>query len=290
MARIPVAPGMNLHCKVDDFLMPWQHATPVFMVHGFSRNARIWNRWMPQVTDAHRAYRLELRGCGESDVPPEDYTVDTKTVFSDLLTVLDALELERIHYVGESSSGLFGTLFALAHPERIASLTLCETPIRMGESLTTTYAVGEPSTPEAIRTLGVVEWCRRTLGYRIDLRRASPEMAEWYVQTLGGTPPHVAAAMFSCWAGIDLAPVLASLKPPVLMVSGGDSPTAPVHEQQRMQREIPAARYVMIPGFAHGIHVLQPEACAAAAVSFWKDVDAGTFTGDTPFASSGVHG
>jgi pimeloyl-ACP methyl ester carboxylesterase len=41
-----------------------------------------------------------------------------------------------------------------------------------------------------------------------------------------------------------------------------------------MQREIPNARYRMIPGFAHGIHVLQPEACAAAAVAFWNDVDA----------------
>jgi pimeloyl-ACP methyl ester carboxylesterase len=263
---------MSLHCKVDDFLMPWQVATPVFMVHGFSRNATIWNRWMPQVTDAHRAYRLDLRGCGKSDVPPLDYVVDRQTVFSDLLAVLDSLGLERVHYVGESSSGLFGTLFALAHPERIASLTLCETPTRMTEQLTTTYAVGAPSTPDAMRELGMVEWCRRTLGYRIDLRHASPEMAEWYVQTLGATPVHVAAAMFSCWAGIDLAPVLDQIKMPVLLVSGGDSPTAPIKEQERMQREIPDARYLMIPGFAHGIHVLQPEACAAAAVAFWKEI------------------
>ncbi len=277
MPHIQVAPGMTLHCHVDDFLMPWQEATPVFMVHGFSRNARIWNRWMPQITQGHRAYRLDLRGCGESDVPPLDYSVETQTVFDDLRAVFDALRLERVHYVGESSSGLFGTLFALAYPERIASLTLCETPIRMGKGLTDAYALGASNPADAISTLGVTEWCRRTLGYRLDLRHASPEMAEWYVQTLGRTPPHVASAMFSCWAGIDLAPVLGDLQMPVLLVSGGDSPTAPIPEQVRMQRTIPNARYVSIPGYAHGIHVLQPEACAAAAVAFWSEVDAGTF-------------
>ena len=276
MARIEVEPGLSVHCRIDDFQFPWMQSSPVFMVHGFSRNASIWNRWMPQVTDAHRTYRLELRGCGDSDVPPDDYAVTLDLLFRDVIKVLDALGLDRVHYVGESSSGLFGSYFAVAHPERMASLTMCETGISMAK-LATAYSTGADNAPTAIRTLGVAEWCRKTLGFRIDLNKAGPEMAEWYVRTLTHTPRHVAAAMMTCFSAIDLAPILSKIQCPTLLLSGDKSGPASVEDLERAQREIPQARLKIFPGYGHGIHVLQGEACAAEAVRFWKDVDAGTF-------------
>jgi 3-oxoadipate enol-lactonase len=47
------------------------------------------------------------------------------------MAVLDHLSLPPVHWVGESSGGIIGLLLAAAHPERIASLVLCNTSERL---------------------------------------------------------------------------------------------------------------------------------------------------------------
>ena len=54
MPMIPVADGLSVNCAVDDYLWPWDTPTPVVMMHGFARNARFWNRWVPAVAESRR--------------------------------------------------------------------------------------------------------------------------------------------------------------------------------------------------------------------------------------------
>jgi len=80
MPQIPVAKGVSIHCVVDDFLWPWETATPVLMMHGFARNALFWNRWVPPVAETYRVYRPDLLGCGLSDQPPAGYHYTPETI------------------------------------------------------------------------------------------------------------------------------------------------------------------------------------------------------------------
>src|SRR5438270_600176 len=98
MPKIPVADGLALHCAVDDYLWPWQEPTPVVMLHGFARNARFWNRWVPAIAETRRVYRPELLGCGESDVPPADYRFTPQGIAAQVIATLDALSLARVHW------------------------------------------------------------------------------------------------------------------------------------------------------------------------------------------------
>src|ERR1700680_5297019 len=118
MSRIALPEGAFVHCIVDDFLWPWDDSTPVLMMHGFARNALFWNRWVPAVAETHRVYRPDLLGCGLSDQPPEGYRYTPETIGAQVLAVLDALRLQRVHWVGESSGGVIGLLFAGAPPRR----------------------------------------------------------------------------------------------------------------------------------------------------------------------------
>src|SRR5207253_8860062 len=118
---IPGADGLALHCAVDDYLWPWQDPIPVVMLHGFARNARFWNRWVPAIAETRRVYRPELIGCGESNVPPASYRFTPQGIAEQIIATLDALSLARVHWVGESSGGIVGVLLAAAHPERVAS-------------------------------------------------------------------------------------------------------------------------------------------------------------------------
>src|ERR1700730_15617087 len=101
MPRVTVEPGLAVNCEVDDFLWPWQHSTPVFMVHGFARSAEFWRRWVPLLGTT----RPDLRGHGKSDTPPPGSIYSPDIFIDDLIKVMDAFGIERAHYVGEPGGG-----------------------------------------------------------------------------------------------------------------------------------------------------------------------------------------
>jgi len=41
---------------------------------------------------------------------------------------LDAIGLQQVHYLGESIGGILGVAFAVRWPERLKSLTICNSP------------------------------------------------------------------------------------------------------------------------------------------------------------------
>jgi pimeloyl-ACP methyl ester carboxylesterase len=269
MPRISLPDGAAIHCIVDDFLWPWDTATPVLMMHGFARNALFWNRWVPVVAETRRVYRPDLLGCGLSDQPPAGYRYTPESIGGQIIAVLDALSLPRVHWVGESSGGIIGLLLAASHPERIASLTLCNTPSRIPDRIKQIYALDQATASDAMRAHGVGEWCRRTLGYRLDVEHAGKELCDWVVAEMDRTPAEVAAAMHDCFEGVDTLPLLPGIKAPVLLLSGDKSPIASA-QQQTFAETLPNGRIESFAGVGHGVNLLEPERCARAATSFWQ--------------------
>jgi pimeloyl-ACP methyl ester carboxylesterase len=273
MPTIRLDEGLSLHCVVDDYLWPWEVSTPVLMMHGFARNATFWNRWVPTIAESRRIYRPDLLGCGASDVPLPGYRYTQEKIEAEILAVLDSLSLPPVHWVGESSGGIIGLLLAAAHPERIASLVLCNTPTRISDEIRGIYSLGEESTAAAIRAHGTAEWCRQTLGYRLDVEHASEPLREWCIAEMDKTRPDIAAALHECFEGIDVKPLLPGIGIPVLLLSGDKSRIA--SEQQKiLAATLPHGRLELFAGYGHGVNLLQPERCARAALDFWRTVEA----------------
>jgi pimeloyl-ACP methyl ester carboxylesterase len=272
MSKIHLAEGLSLHCAVDDYLWQWEAPTPVLMMHGFARNASFWNRWVPAIAESLRIYRPDLLGCGRSDVPAAGYRFTTAKIEAQILAILDTFSLRCVHWVGESSGGIIGLLLAAAHPERIASLVLCNTPTRISDDIRRIYALDRESTAAAMRAYGVGEWCRRTLGYRLDLEHASEALREWCIAEMGKTRPDVAASLHECFESVDVKPILPGISAPVLLLSGDKSRIA--SEQQKiLAASLPQGRLELFPGYGHGVNLLQPERCARTALEFWRTVE-----------------
>jgi pimeloyl-ACP methyl ester carboxylesterase len=272
MPTVRLDEGLSLHCAVDDYLWPWEVSTPVLMMHGFARNATFWNRWVPSIAESCRIYRPDLLGCGASDVPAAGYRFTPAKIEAEILAVLDVLSLSQVHWVGESSGGLIGLLIAAAHPERVASLVLCNTPTRISDEIKGIYALGQESTSAAIRAHGTGEWCRRTLGYRLDLDHANENLQAWCIAEMDKTHADIAASLHDCFEGVDVKPLLAGIKAPVLLLSGDKSRIA--SEQQKiLAQTLPHGRLELFAGYGHGVNLLQPERCARAALDFWRTVE-----------------
>src|SRR6516164_1738414 len=251
MPMIRLDDGVSVHCAVDDYLWSWDAPAPVLMMHGFARNANFWNRWVPPIAESRRIYRPDLLGCGASDAPPAHYRYSPQNIEAQILALLDAFSLSRVHWVGESSGGIIGLLLAASHPARIASLVLCNTPVRIPDEIRGTYALGRESTAAAIRAYGTGEWC----------------LAE-----MDKTRPDIAAALHECFEAIDTKPLLPAIRPPVLLLSGDKSRIA--SEQQKiLAQSLPDGRVELFAGYGHGINLLQPERCARAALDFWRTVE-----------------
>jgi 3-oxoadipate enol-lactonase len=272
MPTIRLDEGLSLHCAIDDYLWPWQRPTPVLMMHGFARNATFWNRWVPAIAETRRIFRPDLLGCGKSEAPAPGCGYTPERIEAQILAVLDAFSLTRVHWVGEASGGIIGLLLAAAHPERIASLVLCNTPTRISDEIRSIYALGLESTAAAIHAHGTGEWCRQTLGYRLDLEHASRDLQEWVIAEMDKTPPDTAAALHKCFESVDLRPRLPGIKAPVLLLSGDKSRIAS-EQQQIFAETLPRGRLELFPGYGHGVNLVQPGRCARTAVEFWRTVE-----------------
>ncbi len=93
---------------------------PVVLQHGWPQHWWTWRALIPELAKRHRVICPDLRGHGWSDAPGDGY--EKEQLATDLLGVLDALELERVRVVGHDWGGFAGFLAALRAPERFSQL------------------------------------------------------------------------------------------------------------------------------------------------------------------------
>jgi len=100
------------------------------LVHGFTGSRDDFRERVPELAALGRTIALDQRGHGgtTNSGRAADYTLDG--LVADLAVAFDALELERADLLGHSLGGMVTMRFALAHPERVASLVLMDTSPR----------------------------------------------------------------------------------------------------------------------------------------------------------------
>ena len=261
---------LDIHYELADYTPPWQAATAeaVLLYHGYARNLYFWQAWVPLLAGAFRVLRMDARGCGKTSAPNSDSAWTFDQLSNDAIGLMDKLGIKRAHWIGESSGGIVGLNTALKHPQRLLSLTLCDTPFKRPADVAATYTLGQSDRAAAFAQHGVGGWCRQTLSYRIDTSKASPELCEWYIESMDRTPLPVAVAMEKLIGEGDLLPRLHEIRVPTLILAGSNSPIAKPAMMQEMQKALPAAKLVSLEGYGHGVNLLAPERCVAEFRSF----------------------
>jgi len=88
--------------------------------------------WDAQVAGFGRHYRLlryDARGHGDTQATQGAYSIGL--LVEDAVALLDALAIERVHFVCLSMGGMIAQLLASKHPERLLSVSLCDTACRL---------------------------------------------------------------------------------------------------------------------------------------------------------------
>ena len=122
MVDLPELPGVE-HAYVDAAglkvhvaLAGPEDAPPVVLLHGWPQNWWCWRHVVPLLADRYRLVMPDLRGHGWTSVPDSGY--DKEQLATDLLGLIDVLELPQVGLVGHDWGGWTGFLACLREPAR----------------------------------------------------------------------------------------------------------------------------------------------------------------------------
>ncbi|MBS8240295.1 alpha/beta fold hydrolase [Marinobacter lipolyticus] len=95
----------------------------IVMIHGFGANKDNWTRLARELTESFNVYAIDLPGHGDSSKE-----LDLGYRFEDqvqhLARILDKLDIDRTHMMGNSMGGAITALYAATFPDQVASAVL----------------------------------------------------------------------------------------------------------------------------------------------------------------------
>jgi pyruvate dehydrogenase E2 component (dihydrolipoamide acetyltransferase) len=96
--------------------------TPVLFIHGYGGDLDNWLFNIDAVGEDLPVIALDLPGHGQSTVRLPGASIAALADF--VSRFLDVIDVERVHAVGHSMGGAIASQLALAHPQRVVSLSL----------------------------------------------------------------------------------------------------------------------------------------------------------------------
>ena len=230
----------------------------VCITHSLSSDGGSWAEQMPALLQAgFRVLRLDMRGHGGSDPVAGDYTM--QALAGDVATVLDALAIPRVHYIGLSIGGMIGQAFATEHGAKLISAMWCDTLPASPSGAAAMWAermntVRRANSLEPLADGTMERW------FTDAFKPRKPGRWKQIRDTVAATTP---AGFLGCSAAImnfDFTAKLPSLRIPVLVVCGADDPGTPASDNRRLAGLVPGGRYEEIAGMRHFPNVEAPDA------------------------------
>jgi len=212
--------------------------------------------WQPQLDGLagdFRVLRFDHLGHGESAEPAGPY--DMALLGTNVIGLLDELELETVAYTGLSIGGMVGMWLAAHHPDRIARLALLCTAAHLPpepwfERATTVRAEGTAGITDTV----VSRW------FTPAFAAAHPQVVERFKTMLRSAPREGYASCCEAIAGMDLRPDLGRITAPTLVMSAAEDPSIPAHHGQAIAEAIPGSSFTVLPDAAHIASAQRPDA------------------------------
>lgn len=229
---------------------------PVTMSHSLATDLSMWEPQAAALAAAgYRVLRYDTRGHGGTEAPAGPYSLEL--LAEDARALLGALGIERTRFVGISMGGMIGQTLALAHPELLAALVLCDTAAGLPPEAAAVWAeriaVARDAGPAALAETTIGRWF--TAGFLA----SRPDVVDPVRAMIRATP---AAGYVGCAEAIkrlDLLERIAAIAAPTLVIVGADDPGTPPAAARAIQERIPGAELVVIESASHLSNLEQPE-------------------------------
>lgn len=194
----------------------------IVLLHGFPQDSSCWRDVTPLLTAAGcRTLAPDQRGYSPQARPHGRNAYRQRELVDDVIGLLDAADIERVHLIGHDWGGFVAWGVAATHPDRVAAMTVLSTPhpaafvnsMLHGQALRSWYmaAVQLPVLPEMLLRPGSRVWQSLQQGL-------GSEAADAYKQRL--SEPGAATAALNWYRALP-----ADLRQPSVRVGSIEVPT-----------------------------------------------------------------
>ncbi|HEX6209361.1 MAG TPA: 3-oxoadipate enol-lactonase [Methylomirabilota bacterium] len=257
------ANGIQINYRIDGPEgAPW-----LTMSNSLATTHRMWDPQIEAFTRQYRVLRYDKRGHGETEVAPGPYSFEL--LADDVLALLDALQIQRTHFVGLSMGGMTGMTMALRRPGVLRSLVLCDT--------TSKDPLGDPALwqqrIDAVNAGGSMEPLVESTVARFltsDTVKNRPAIAEAVRAMVRSTPVAGYVACCQAIAKLNLTDRLREITIPTMVVVGADDPATTVPMARTIHERIAGSELVILKDAAHLSNLEQPAAFNEAVLGFLK--------------------
>jgi non-heme chloroperoxidase len=225
----------------------------IVFLHAYADSWFSYDRVLHLLSPAYHALAPDQRGHGDSDKPECCYTADDFA--ADVDAFMDAVGLEEVTLVGDSSGGLIAQRVALSYPHRVSRLVLIGSPTTLVTNETVMgaredmLALEDPISPEFVR-----QFAESTIHHPV------PE--EFLVGSVAESlkvPARVWRDYYEGVLTIDDTARLGEIGAPTLILWGEQDAVLPREEQERRAAVIPNATLRVYPHTGHLVHWERPE-------------------------------
>lgn len=238
-------------------------AGPVLVLsNSIATNLHMWDRQLAELAGSFRVLRYDLRGHGSSDAPAGAYSLDR--LGRDVLELLDALQIARVHFCGLSLGGFVGQWLGIHAPERIERLILSNTSPHLGpasyfdEQIRTVLAASNMS---ATADMFMHNW------FPASMLAGPNETVDAFRAMVLATPPQGLAGCFAAVRDCDLRRTVSLITAPTLVIGGEDDKVTLASHSEGIAASIPGATLTLLPG-VHMLNVERPTEFMSAVTRF----------------------
>ena len=245
---------------------------PLLLLHGFTGDGTTWRGIGDSLSQDYELLALDLLGHGDSDAPTSPQAYAMESAAGDIISLLDALQLERVHLLGYSLGGRLALCLALDYPRRIRSLILeSASPGIADKTERETRRQRDNQLAAGIEARGIasfVDFWERLPLWDSQRGLAAAVLDAQRAQRLRNSERGLAGSLRGMGAGAQasLWNALPQLQAPTLLIVGAlDAKYRRLNAE--MAESIPNARLAVIDGAGHNTHLENPAAFAAVVTA-----------------------
>jgi pimeloyl-ACP methyl ester carboxylesterase len=241
---------------------------PLLLIPGLGVTSSVWDPVACELAEHFSLILMDNRGMGRSEAKREPCTLNDYC--SDIVELLDHLQVERAHVLGLSLGGVIAHRLAIYHGCRISRLVLASCTDHFTPYLTHVATM----LGQTLRQLRSRAFARtiEIMGSSPRYVDGQPEMIEQRIREkcAQNIPPRAIGRQLRCLAASD-EELTERINVPTLVISGEHDFLIPSCYGREMAQRIPGSRFELIPAAGHNPMVECPEQVLPMIIDFLKE-------------------
>jgi 3-oxoadipate enol-lactonase len=236
-------------------------APPLMLSNSLGTDLHMWDEQAAALKERFRLIRYDTRGHGKSGAPAGPYSMER--LGRDVLKVLSALGILRVHWCGLSMGGMTGMWLARHAPECIDRLVLANTAAKSANPDMWNMRI------RAVNAKGMAAIADTVVGiwFTKDFRERAPDRVAPIRETLAGTAPIGYVGCCTAIRDMDQRWGIADIKAKTLVIAGKQDNATPVSASELIVSRIKGAKLKLLDA-AHISNIEQSSAFTDAVEKF----------------------